>query len=853
MTFSGKIKKILLPRFDTFGDLVLLEPFLRSLQGVFKEAQITLLVRERYEQLAPLFPHQLRWQVSRINPYSEPIDPSVVKDLLNQLENEHWDLILFTKYEHTWVEYLIGAWFKTVQSVAISPMKDLPNWLRHYLQTLGIDSEPSLDEVVSVEEKAHESEKYQVLLNYLAGENRQLPSPKLTVPDFFREDSKEILRSLRLSGKKFCVCLPGGTENIAIKMWPLEKFAKAIIWLRNKHKINTLLIGHEKERDIVEEVAGLARTSSDQPPIWLGKDGGIPVLAGILEQAKFYLGNDTGPMHMSAALGIPVVALFGGGTWPRFIPKGSEGYVVVRPMPCFYCGWKCSFEDAPCIKELPFSLVQEALEKVLRKRGLEKDKVFIHEAEGYPKIANIFIEKAAGPFRKSEADREARLQVIHEFARQLQEGDEDRQAKLKAIKDISGRLQESEAGRASQLEVIRDYERQIREMEGDWQVRLGEIEDLGRRLEQSESDRDVVHKRVEDLGRRLEEGEADRAEHLKIIEDLNRRLEESEADRAARLEVIQNYEREMLGMVKRLNLSNSVLPKISIITPSFNQGAFIERTIRSVISQEYPNLEYIIIDGGSTDGTLEVIKRYESHLAYWVSEPDNGQAEAINKGLSKATGDITTWLNSDDTYTEGALWEWVKAVSRYPKADIWMASHHNYTDEDDNVFRVMENIFISHDEFVKYWRMGGIRVNQPSVFFRSQLLEKVKAIDPQLHYGLDYDFFLRLSRDQGMTIVNGKWANYRLHRQAKSGTPAGEGFYKFIPEWHLASKRQWGRPWNLRWWRFLISFQFYRPFFSLGQLTSQFISKRQMVLKWLTMWPLFLWSLIRRQGPLPRW
>jgi glycosyltransferase involved in cell wall biosynthesis len=382
---------------------------------------------------------------------------------------------------------------------------------------------------------------------------------------------------------------------------------------------------------------------------------------------------------------------------------------------------------------------------------------------------------------------------------------------------------------------------------------LSQIEDLGRHLGQSELDRDSVLRRVEDLGRRLEEREAERAGHLKSLEDLHRCLEESEADRAARLETILRYDRELLRTVKRLNLSNSVLPKISIITPSFNQGAFIERTIQSVIRQGYPNLEYIIIDGGSTDGTLEIIKRYESHLTYWVSEPDNGQAEAINKGLSKATGDFVSWLNSDDTYTEGALWEWVKAVSRYPKADIWMASHHNYIDEDEQVFMVVENVYVNHAHLVKYWRMGGIRVNQPSVFFRRQLIEKVKIIDPQLHYGLDYDFFLRLSRDHGITIVNGNWANYRLHRQAKSGTPAGEGFYKFIPEWHLASKRQWGRPWNLRCWRFSLSFQFYRPFFRLGQLTSVFISKRQMVLKWLYRWPDFLWSLIRGQGPLPRW
>ena len=337
------------------------------------------------------------------------------------------------------------------------------------------------------------------------------------------------------------------------------------------------------------------------------------------------------------------------------------------------------------------------------------------------------------------------------------------------------------------------------------------------------------------------------------VDGLKRRHKQSEADRAARLEVIGKYDLKLRETIQRLNLSHSVLPKISIITPSFNQAVFIERTIRSVIDQGYPNLEYIIIDGGSTDGTLEIIKRFEPHLSYWVSEPDSGQAEAINKGFSKATGDLVSWLNSDDTYTQGALWEWVKVVSQYPKTDIWMANVHNYIDENDHVFSVVENTYVSHAESVKYWKTGGIRVTQPSVFFRRKLLEDVKTIDPQLHYGLDYDFFLRLSRDHGIVIVSGKWANYRLHRQAKSGTSAGDGFYKFIPEWHLVSKRHWGRPWNLRWWNFLMSFQFHRPFFRLGQVTSDFISTRQMAARWFILWPRFLWHLFRGRGPLPRW
>ena len=130
------------------------------------------------------------------------------------------------------------------------------------------------------------------------------------------------------------------------------------------------------------------------------------------------------------------------------------------------------------------------------------------------------------------------------------------------------------------------------------------------------------------------------------------------------------------------------LPKISIITPSFNQAHFLERTMLSVLSQNYPNLEYIIIDGGSTDGSVEIIKKYEDRLAHWVSEKDRGQSHALNKGFARATGDIIGWLNSDDLYCNDALMRVAKACLACPEDEAWYGGIY-IADSEDRILNAL--------------------------------------------------------------------------------------------------------------------------------------------------------------------
>jgi glycosyltransferase involved in cell wall biosynthesis len=182
-------------------------------------------------------------------------------------------------------------------------------------------------------------------------------------------------------------------------------------------------------------------------------------------------------------------------------------------------------------------------------------------------------------------------------------------------------------------------------------------------------------------------------------------------------------------------------PKISIVTPSHNQGEFIEETIRSVLAQPYPNLEYIIIDGGSVDGTVDIIRKYEDNLAYWVSEGDRGQANAINKGFEKATGKIFGWINSDDFYYPRVFEVIARTFVKH--ADIAMV--HGYEHQADRNGNIIQEVFPVFRDARAVTVYFALPLPQLTCFWTSKAYRAVGGLDENLHYHLDYDFFLRLS------------------------------------------------------------------------------------------------------------
>ncbi|WP_232467671.1 glycosyltransferase family 2 protein [Bordetella genomosp. 9] len=204
------------------------------------------------------------------------------------------------------------------------------------------------------------------------------------------------------------------------------------------------------------------------------------------------------------------------------------------------------------------------------------------------------------------------------------------------------------------------------------------------------------------------------------------------------------------------------LPKITVVTPSYNQARFLERTILSVLNQGYPNLEYIIMDGGSTDGSVDIIRKYEPYLTYWESKPDRGQSHAINKGFAMATGDYVGWQNSDDLYFPGALIKLGRvAAKRRPPI---VNGHLYIADGDNRIFRHVYYIPLTRA------KLTVVRASIPNqvALFRRDCLERHGLLKEEMRYCMDLELWSRLLRDGPNVIVPGAMGVYTAHEETKT-------------------------------------------------------------------------------------
>jgi glycosyltransferase involved in cell wall biosynthesis len=226
-------------------------------------------------------------------------------------------------------------------------------------------------------------------------------------------------------------------------------------------------------------------------------------------------------------------------------------------------------------------------------------------------------------------------------------------------------------------------------------------------------------------------------------------------------------------------------PRISIVTPSLNQGAFLEETIRSVLLQGYPDLEYVVVDGGSTDGSVEIIQQYAPWLSYWISEPDRGQAHAIDKGFAHCTGDVLGWLNSDDVLLPQALEHLAAAFERSPGAIL--AGDVVDLHQDSGHCQLLRQRQIAFESMVEPWRHN-IRWHQPGIFFPRALYARVGSLDASLRYAFTRDWLCRALQVTSVHYLHVPVARFRYHAASKTVRDSASDWYR---EERAVTQRYW--------------------------------------------------------------
>ena len=526
--------RILFLRPDTYGDLFLFEPVPRMVRHAWPETEVAVLIRQPYADAVPLFPTaDVRWLTTACNPYRESpgANPAALEDLREVVRAFAPDCVVAACVEQTWLEAAVAAFLPEARQVSLGDGLTDPVLRAALDAVVPVDWPMIYREKVSVAPEWPEWEKHLCLTSALLGREAPRWWPVAQVPEVFRADAARILAGAGLSAGTFVVCAAAGTANVQIKCWPAEHYGGLLAWLERERGVRALLIGHVSEREHLEGVRQAARRGGADPALWVGQDGEMPVAAGLLEAARFYFGNDTGALHLAAALGRPVVSIFGGGHWPRFQPVARRTLTLVQPLPCFGCAWDCYYGDAPCVRTISPASVQRALEEFLRD---DREGQRVYEAEGLDSGARALIHTATPLLRSQREDRTACGKQIMQLGAWLSESEADRTARGQQVTELTAWLLESEMDRAARGKLLEA---------------MG-VMDAGAVIGPARKDKDGLSTAAEPVAL-PEKQEADGDGDLAIMADLRLRLQGSQTQELAARTQARRFARE-LAIARRL-------------------------------------------------------------------------------------------------------------------------------------------------------------------------------------------------------------------------------------------------------------------------------------------------------------
>lgn len=478
--------RILLIKPDAYGDLVLFEPVLRWLRSGLPQTEVSVVIRKSYLDVARLLPDGINWIGSGCDPYRYGPDSMETHQALAELREQvidfEPDCLVAACYSKTWLEAVVASWLPAARKISLGPYAlDLVSTC--VLEESCPEAKPALyTEWVDVPEDLADWQKNVRLAQALIGSSLCLsPLPQICVSERLERWARHYIAELGLEVGEYVACCPAGSATVSIKTWPAEGYATVLAQLAHKHGAQILLLGARNELPVLEKIRQLAEMEGLKAvPIWTGIGGDIDHLAAILRFARLYVGNDTGALHLSAALNVPGVAVFGGGHWPRFRPAGMGFVTVVQPLPCFGCGWNCVFGNAPCVGRIPVDEVLDAVDRVIQGAVVGEGELrevpplitdeemarayswHGDDANGQRQRDATAVLQVLRQLRKSEEDRAARLAVIQEQGRQI-----GRIAHLEAEK---AQLEAEKAQLVAQLEAS---ETDRAGLYANWLIKIG--------------------------------------------------------------------------------------------------------------------------------------------------------------------------------------------------------------------------------------------------------------------------------------------------------------------------------------------------------------------------------------------
>lgn len=444
---------------DTLGDLTLRQPLFSA--ALDADIEVTVAAREPYAPLVPHLDRRLRALAVEVEPYRPtPESPRQLEILRARIAALAPDLLVLPAWSRTYVDEWLLRRADVPRRAAFdhAPAPLVMEMLREVAPDLDLaqPAAPAVSAGASADD--HELEKNRALASVLVGRTLPLAEPRLTVDDALRERARAHLRSLGLAPGRFVLGCPGGTANNACKGWPPEQYAALVVHLHEGHGLPVLLTGLAGEAERIEEIARRAALHDVPVARQVGDAADLPLLLGLIAESRLYLGADTGPMHFAGALDVPVVALFGGGHWPRFLPRARRSFVATQELPCFRCHWDCFLAEPACLTAVSTDTVRGGVDWILGggpdERRVDRGHPVEPELEQVLRSARIRFDERGRQLRELGERMQSTEARLAELARAHEELARTREHDVRTLAGLLHATEEDSLQRLRNMEAL---------------------------------------------------------------------------------------------------------------------------------------------------------------------------------------------------------------------------------------------------------------------------------------------------------------------------------------------------------------------------------------------------------------